>query len=188
MIGLNWRKLDFSCIFKKKTDRKNTSTTFVFFARLLAENFYQKFQNFGAGHKFSNALYNMFETPNQVFVVMEKLHGDMLELILTSENGRLPESDARYYSCQIVVALRYLHKRCVVHCDLKPENVLILSAPDKKFNRIKLCDFGFARIIGEKSFRTSVVGTVCWKKNEQVEKSEKSWTRYFWIIFSKKEF
>ena len=161
MIGLNWRKLDFSCIFKKKTDRKNTSTTFVFFARLLAENFYQKFQNFGAGHKFSNALYNMFETPNQVFVVMEKLHGDMLELILTSENGRLPESDARYYSCQIVVALRYLHKRCVVHCDLKPENVLILSAPDKKFNRIKLCDFGFARIIGEKSFRTSVVGTVC---------------------------
>ena len=103
----------------------------------------------------------MFETPNQVFVVMEKLHGDMLELILTSENGRLPESDARYYSCQIVVALRYLHKRCVVHCDLKPENVLILSAPDKKFNRIKLCDFGFARIIGEKSFRTSVVGTVC---------------------------
>ena len=110
---------------------------------------------------FLDFLYNMFETPNQVFVVMEKLHGDMLELILTSENGRLPESDARYYSCQIVVALRYLHKRCVVHCDLKPENVLILSAPDKKFNRIKLCDFGFARIIGEKSFRTSVAGTVC---------------------------
>jgi len=114
----------------------------------------------GLDHPGIVKIYNMFETPNQVFVVMEKLHGDMLELILTSENGRLPESDARYYSCQIVVALRYLHKRCVVHCDLKPENVLILNDPrDKKFNRIKLCDFGFARIIGEKSFRTSVVGT-----------------------------
>uniref|UniRef100_A0A8C2CLQ8 protein kinase C n=2 Tax=Cyprinus carpio TaxID=7962 RepID=A0A8C2CLQ8_CYPCA len=34
----------------------------------------------------------MFETPEKVFVVMEKLHGDMLEMILSSEKGRLPES------------------------------------------------------------------------------------------------
>uniref|UniRef100_A0A8C1E4S1 protein kinase C n=2 Tax=Cyprinus carpio TaxID=7962 RepID=A0A8C1E4S1_CYPCA len=31
----------------------------------------------------------MFETPERVFVVMEKLHGDMLEMILSSEKGRL---------------------------------------------------------------------------------------------------
>ncbi|CAB1348595.1 unnamed protein product, partial [Coregonus sp. 'balchen'] len=46
----------------------------------------------------------------------------------------------------ILAALRHLHFKNIVHCDLKPENV-------------KLCDFGFARIIGEKSFRRSVVGT-----------------------------
>lgn len=28
-----------------------------------------------------------------------------------------------------------------------------------RINKVKLCDFGFARIIGEKSFRRSVVGT-----------------------------
>ncbi|KAF7251759.1 Serine/threonine-protein kinase D1 [Varanus komodoensis] len=66
----------------------------------------------------------MFETAERVFVVMEKLHGDMLEMILSSEKGRLPERITKFLITQV-----------------------------------KLCDFGFARIIGEKSFRRSVVGT-----------------------------
>ncbi|KAK2088753.1 Serine/threonine-protein kinase D2 [Saguinus oedipus] len=115
----------------------------------------------------------MFETPEKVFVVMEKLHGDMLEMILSSEKGRLPERLTKFLitqvrpACQlppatrpphqILVALRHLHFKNIVHCDLKPENVLLASADP--FPQVKLCDFGFARIIGEKSFRRSVVGT-----------------------------
>ncbi|XP_004440239.1 PREDICTED: serine/threonine-protein kinase D2 [Ceratotherium simum simum] len=99
----------------------------------------------------------MFETPEKVFVVMEKLHGDMLEMILSSEKGRLPERLTKYLHPQILVALRHLHFKNIVHCDLKPENVLLASADP--FPQVKLCDFGFARIIGEKSFRRSVVGT-----------------------------
>uniref|UniRef100_A0A8D3A4U5 protein kinase C n=1 Tax=Scophthalmus maximus TaxID=52904 RepID=A0A8D3A4U5_SCOMX len=99
----------------------------------------------------------MFETPERVFVVMEKLHGDMLEMILSSEKSRLPERLTKFLVTQILVALRHLHFKNVVHCDLKPENVLLASA--EPFPQVKLCDFGFARIIGEKSFRRSVVGT-----------------------------
>ncbi|XP_026996681.1 serine/threonine-protein kinase D2 [Tachysurus fulvidraco] len=99
----------------------------------------------------------MFETPEKVFVVMEKLHGDMLEMILSSENGRLPERLTKFLITQILAALRHLHFKNIVHCDLKPENVLLSSADP--FPQVKLCDFGFARIIGEKSFRRSVVGT-----------------------------
>uniref|UniRef100_A0A8C7RJ06 Protein kinase D4 n=1 Tax=Oncorhynchus mykiss TaxID=8022 RepID=A0A8C7RJ06_ONCMY len=102
-------------------------------------------------------LEGMFETLEHVFVVMEKLHGDMLEMILSNEKGRLPERTTRFLVTQILEALRYLHFKHIAHCDLKPENVLVAS-PDP-FPQVKLCDFGFARIIGEKSFRRSVVGT-----------------------------
>ncbi|XP_046421888.1 serine/threonine-protein kinase D3 isoform X1 [Neodiprion virginianus] len=102
-------------------------------------------------------LERMFETPERIFVVMEKLKGDMLEMILNSERGRLSERITKFLITQILVALKHLHSKNIVHCDLKPENVLLSSNSD--FTQVKLCDFGFARIIGEKSFRRSVVGT-----------------------------
>jgi len=102
-------------------------------------------------------LERMFETPERIFVVMEKLKGDMLEMILSSEMGRLSERITRFLVTQILVALKHLHSKNIVHCDLKPENVLLSS--DCDFPQVKLCDFGFARIIGEKGFRKSVVGT-----------------------------
>ncbi|KAI8424698.1 hypothetical protein MSG28_006653 [Choristoneura fumiferana] len=102
-------------------------------------------------------LERMFETPERIFVVMEKLRGDMLEMILSHEKGRLTERTTKYLVAQILVALKHLHAKNIVHCDLKPENVLLSS--DGALPQVKLCDFGFARIIGEKSFRRSVVGT-----------------------------
>lgn len=102
-------------------------------------------------------LEQMFETPERIFVVMEKLQGDMLDMILYIPRGRLVERVAKYLISQILVALRHLHLKNIVHCDLKPENVLLAS--ESSFPQVKLCDFGFARIIGEKSFRRSVVGT-----------------------------
>lgn len=45
----------------------------------------------------------MFETPERVFVVMEKLHGDMLEMILSSEKGRLPERITKFLVTQVSV-------------------------------------------------------------------------------------
>lgn len=100
-------------------------------------------------------LERMFETPERIFVVMEKLKGDMLEMILSV--GRLNERVTKFLITQILIALKHLHSQNIVHCDLKPENVLLSS--DAEFPQVKLCDFGFARIIGEKSFRRSVVGT-----------------------------
>ncbi|XP_075529785.1 serine/threonine-protein kinase D1-like isoform X3 [Dermacentor variabilis] len=102
-------------------------------------------------------LEKMFETAERIFVVMEKLKGDMLEMILSSEKGRLSERTTRFLIYQILIALKHLHSKNIVHCDLKPENVLLSS--DSELPQVKLCDFGFARIIGEKSFRRSVVGT-----------------------------
>ncbi|XP_043953253.1 serine/threonine-protein kinase D3-like isoform X4 [Gambusia affinis] len=125
-------------------------------------------------------LEGMFETSRHVFVVMEKLHGDMLEMILSSEKGRLPERITRFLVIQILEALRYLHLKHVAHCDLKPENVLLVSADP--FPQVKLCDFGFARIIGEKSFRRSVVGTPAYLAPEVISSSGYNRSLDMWSV------
>ena len=43
----------------------------------------------------------MFENQQQIFVVMEKLHGDMLEMILSSERGRLDERMTKFLITQV---------------------------------------------------------------------------------------
>ncbi|XP_018532645.1 protein kinase D4 [Lates calcarifer] len=125
-------------------------------------------------------LEGMFETVEHVFVVMEKLHGDMLEMILSSEKGRLPERNTRFLVTQILEALRYLHLKHIAHCDLKPENVLLASADP--FPQVKLCDFGFARIIGEKSFRRSVVGTPAYLAPEVISSSGYNRSLDMWSV------
>uniref|UniRef100_A0A8C8E0D6 Protein kinase D4 n=1 Tax=Oryzias sinensis TaxID=183150 RepID=A0A8C8E0D6_9TELE len=125
-------------------------------------------------------LEGMFETAEHVFVVMEKLHGDMLEMILSSEKGRLPERITRFLVMQILEALRYLHLKHVAHCDLKPENVLLASADP--FPQVKLCDFGFARIIGEKSFRRSVVGTPAYLAPEVISSNGYNRSLDMWSV------
>ena len=103
----------------------------------------------------------------------------MLEMILSSEQSRLSERITKFLVTQILVALKHLHSKNIVHCDLKPENVLLSTDSEfphvsKKIlihamhgssenlylhEQVKLCDFGYSRIIGKKSFRKSLVGT-----------------------------
>jgi len=53
----------------------------------------------------------------------------------------LSEKDVRKYAQQIVEAVAYLHQKKVMHCDLKPQNILIDSS-----GNAKLADFGSAQI------------------------------------------
>ena len=114
-------------------------------------------------------LENMFETPDRIFIVMEKMDSDMLETVLSSPKGRLDERQTRFLIAQILYALQHLHSKMIAHCDLKPENVLLARGPDKKSLQAKLCDFGFSRIIGEKTFRKTMVGTPAYLAPEVVK-------------------
>lgn len=53
--------------------------------------------------------------------------------------GAMGENAGRYFLSQMIDALEYMHKKGVVHRDLKLENILI----DDKMN-LKIVDFGFA--------------------------------------------
>uniref|UniRef100_A0A1I8G1C0 Protein kinase domain-containing protein n=1 Tax=Macrostomum lignano TaxID=282301 RepID=A0A1I8G1C0_9PLAT len=54
-------------------------------------------------------------------------------------HGRLKEKEARVKFRQIVSAVQYCHQKCIVHRDLKAENLLL----DADLN-IKIADFGFS--------------------------------------------
>lgn len=54
-------------------------------------------------------LERMFETSERIYVVMEKLKGDMLEMILSSQNGRLSERITKFLITQVYVFAKSLH-------------------------------------------------------------------------------
>ena len=49
------------------------------------------------------------------------------------------ENAGRFFLTQYLYGLEYMHKKCVVHRDIKPQNTLI----DDEFN-LKIADFGLA--------------------------------------------
>lgn len=112
-------------------------------------------------------LERVHDLADKIYIVMEQLEDDMLEMIVSTESKRLSERVTKFLTYQILEALKYLHAQNIAHCDLKPENVLLVERRSQ-FPQIKLCDFGFAKIIEENSFRNSLVGTPAYLAPEVV--------------------
>jgi serine/threonine-protein kinase len=78
------------------------------------------------------------------FVVMDLLSGETLR-----ERLRRQRPTVRF-ACdvldQVTGAVRYIHSRDVVHCDLKPENIFLSRVEDepRRANIVKLLDFGLS--------------------------------------------
>jgi serine/threonine protein kinase len=103
------------------------------------------------------------------FLVMEFVDGANLREV--EHAGQLAPEQALAIVPQICEALQFAHGEGIVHRDIKPENILL----DKK-GRVKITDFGIAKILGQTSERVSltgakdVVGTPHYMAPEQVEK------------------
>ncbi|KAF1771765.1 hypothetical protein GCK72_003593 [Caenorhabditis remanei] len=123
----------------------------------------------------------MCETKDKIFVVMEKMNGDMLEMILSQELGRLNSRATKFLLVQILCALKYLHDQGIAHCDLKPENVL-LSDMGSNFPQTKICDFGYARFIPESQFRKTVVGTPAYLPPEVLQRKGYNKSLDMWSV------
>ena len=98
------------------------------------------------------------------FIVMDWIDGTTLADLLGTplEVGRVLG-----WMRQLCDALGYAHQKGILHCDLKPNNVLV----DKR-DRVYLSDFGLSRSLGgENEFANRIEGTPAFMAPEQVTKS-----------------
>ncbi|KAG7470513.1 hypothetical protein MATL_G00114650 [Megalops atlanticus] len=108
------------------------------------------------------ALYDVQETPNSVFLVMEYCNGGDLADYLQAK-GTLREDTLRVFLQQIAAAMRILNSKGIIHRDLKPQNILLSYVGRKKSSlngiRIKIADFGFARYLQSNMMAATLCGS-----------------------------
>jgi serine/threonine-protein kinase len=76
---------------------------------------------------------------DRLFIVMEHVPGTDLKAIIR-EHAPLPITQASRLFVQACAGIGYAHRAGLVHCDIKPHNILV--TPDY---RVKVTDFGIAR-------------------------------------------
>lgn len=93
----------------------------------------------------STAVVNVLESfraNNTAYYVMQYLPGGSLNDLI-SLKGKLPESVALHFACELAAAVRDLHSQKMLHLDLKPSNVMLSADYDAV-----LIDFGLAKQYG----------------------------------------
>lgn len=77
------------------------------------------------------------------YIVMEFVEGQTLKEIIRSYKGEpMPISRALDLIIQVCNGIGYAHRANLVHCDVKPQNVIVTTD-----ERVKVADFGIARAI-----------------------------------------
>jgi tRNA A-37 threonylcarbamoyl transferase component Bud32 len=96
------------------------------------------------------------EPDGLLYIAMEYLDGRSLHRVLR-EDGRLPPARVVDVLMQTLAALAVAHDMGVVHRDLKPDNIMVLSGTDddgRPRDIVKVCDFGIAKITDSRAYRS----------------------------------
>jgi len=119
-----------------------------------------------------------FKRKGNLFLVFEFVEKNLLELLEEHPKGLDPNL-IKHLIYQLCKAIKYLHEQKVIHRDIKPENLLITENME-----MKLCDFGFARLIsGGTEKMTDYVATRWYRAPELlISQGEYSTEVDYWAI------
>ena len=108
-------------------------------------------------------VYDVGVAEGRHYIVMEYVPGRTLKERI-KEEAALPVPEALRIAGQIASALAQAHADQLVHCDIKPHNILVM--PD---GTVKVADFGIARAVTESTmtYNDSVMGSVHYFSPEQ---------------------
>jgi calcium-dependent protein kinase len=92
-------------------------------------------------------IFETFEEATRFHLVLELIEGQTLFDYVFSHVAKgenLEECVAADLTSQILQGLHYCHARCVIHADIKPENIMLAFVPESTKHCIKIIDFGLA--------------------------------------------
>jgi hypothetical protein len=118
-----------------------------------------------SNHPFIVKLNYAFQTSTKLFLLLEYCpNGDLGKHLLFEK--RFSEQRAKFYVCEVLLALENLHKRGIIFRDLKPDNVVL----DDK-GHCKLTDFGLSKEgIFEGKYSQSFCGSIAYLAPEMLKK------------------
>lgn len=88
---------------------------------------------------FLMCLHYSFQTYDKLYMVMDFVNGGEIFFHLQQEHT-FDNNRTKFYACEIILALEYLHQNGIIYRDLKPENVLLDSQ-----GHVKITDFGLSK-------------------------------------------
>ncbi len=134
------------------------------------EDFLEKFHLEAKGaarlsHPNIVGIFDVGQDEDKHYIVMEYIAGETLKKKIQRE-GKLTVEEALRIAKEIARALREAHKNNLVHCDIKPHNILV--TPD---GRVKVADFGIARAVTSSTmtYNGNVIGSVHYFSPEQAK-------------------
>ncbi|ODV76932.1 Pkinase-domain-containing protein [Suhomyces tanzawaensis NRRL Y-17324] len=105
---------------------------------------------------------------SDLWVIMEYMEGGSLTEIIENNDFKLSERQIATICFETLKGLQHLHKKHIIHRDIKSDNVLL----DAKGN-VKITDFGFcAKLTDQRNKRATMVGTPYWMAPEVVKQKE----------------
>lgn len=107
-------------------------------------------------------IYTVIESESSLYLVFEYVDGQTLETRLDID-GRLPFSKAKQVFEHVCRGLHYAHSQDIIHCDLKPGNIMIFDE-----EKAKVMDFGVAKkSVDHETGARTVAGTPAYMAPEQ---------------------
>ncbi|XP_026642676.1 serine/threonine-protein kinase Nek3 isoform X3 [Microtus ochrogaster] len=102
------------------------------------------------------AFQESFEAEGHLYIVMEYCDGgDLMQKIKQQKGKLLPEDTILNWFVQICLGVNHIHKKRVLHRDIKSKNVFLTQS-----GKVKLGDFGSARLLSSPmAFACTYVGT-----------------------------
>jgi len=116
-------------------------------------------------HPFIVKLNYAFQTSTKLFLILEYCpNGDLAKHLMLEK--RFSEPRAKFYICEVILALENLHQRDIIFRDLKPDNVVL-----DKDGHCKLTDFGLSKEgVNENQFAQSFCGSIAYLAPEMLKK------------------